>query len=74
MPGNVPGRLVKDSEYVDNLAERKETYNRFWQGENLGRPLVSIHAKREKPRKHEQSPGLPPDLETMWLDPEYVIP
>jgi hypothetical protein len=65
---------MHDSQYVDNLAERKETYSRFWRGENLGRPIVSIHAKRETPRSHEPAPAFPGDLESYWLDPEYVIP
>jgi len=65
---------MKESEYVDNLEERKDTYDRFWKGENLGRPIVSIQAKRDAPRTDESSPAFPSDLESRWLDPDYVIP
>jgi|TARA_Y100000310_G_scaffold342267_1_gene444768 5-methyltetrahydrofolate--homocysteine methyltransferase len=62
------------SAYVDNLAERKATYSRFWAGENLGRPLVSIYAMRDQPRPHSPSPAIPAQPESMWLDPDFVIP
>jgi len=60
--------------YIDNLDERKSTYSRFWAGEKLGRPIVSIHARRDQARPHNPSPGIPADPESMFLDPDFVIP
>lgn len=62
------------SPYVDNLEERKAIYSRFWAGEKLGRPILSIYAKRDQARPHTPSPGIPPEPESMWLDPDFVIP
>jgi 5-methyltetrahydrofolate--homocysteine methyltransferase len=68
------GMDMNDSEFVSNLQERKETYTRFWNGENLGRPILSIHAKREQARPGSSPPPFPANLEAYWLDPDYVIP
>lgn len=57
--------------FIEDLEERKETYRRFWQGDNLGRPLLSIFATRNEPTP---LPPVPKDTESRWLDPGYVIP
>jgi len=56
--------------FIEDLEERKETYRRFWQGDNLRRPLVSIFAVRNEPIP---LPSAPDDPERRWLDPGYVI-
>lgn len=60
--------------YIDNLDERKAAYQRFWRREKLGRPLVSIYARREDPLPYDPPPSIPRDPEKVWLDPNYVIP
>jgi hypothetical protein len=57
--------------FIEDLEERKETYRHFWQGDNLGRPLVSIFAVRNEP---SLLPAVTDDPEKRWLDPGYVIP
>ena len=60
--------------YIDNLDERKAAYERFWQRKSLGRPLISIYARRKKPLPYDPPPPVPGDPEKVWLDPNYVIP